>query len=134
MKKVFLDTNFVIDYFVREDYSGDAETVMKLGDSQNVEFLISYLTIANFAYIMRKLSPDKLRALIGRICNTFTVVRNTNNQIILNLQDSATDFEDGLQYQAAVSGGCDCIITRNKKDFTFAKIPVLTPMDFISMF
>ena len=134
MKKVFLDTNFVIDYFVREDYSGDAETVMKLGDSQNVEFHISYLTIANFAYIMRKLSPDKLRALIGRICNTFTVVSNTKNQIILNLQDSATDFEDGLQYQAAVSGGCDCIITRNKKDFTFAKIPVLTPMDFISMF
>lgn len=134
MKKVFLDTNFIIDYFVREDYSGDAENVMRIGDSQNMEFHISYLTVANFAYIMRKLTPEKLRALIGRICNTFTVVSNTKNQIVLNLHDSATDFEDGLQYQAAVSVGCDCIIIRNKKDFSFAKIPVLTPVDFVSMF
>ena len=134
MKKVFLDTNFVIDYFVREDYGGDAEKVMRAGDSQNMEFHISYLTVANFAYIMRKMSPEKLRTLIGSICNTFTVVSNTKSQIDLNLQDIAVvDFEDGLQYQAAIYADCDCIITRNKKDFSFAKIPVLTPGDFISM-
>lgn len=60
MKKIFLDTNFIIDYFIREDYSGDAEKVMRLGDSRNMEFHISYLTVANFAYIMRKLSPEDL--------------------------------------------------------------------------
>lgn len=48
MKKVFLDTNFIIDYFVREDYSGVAEKVMRTGDSENIEFHISYLTVANF--------------------------------------------------------------------------------------
>lgn len=65
MKKVFLDTNFIIDYFVREDYSGVAEKVMRTGDSENIEFHISYLTVANFAYIMRKLPTDTLRLQIS---------------------------------------------------------------------
>lgn len=134
MKKIFLDTNFIIDYFIREDYSGDAEKVMRLGDSRNMEFHISYLTVANFAYIMRKLSPEDLRILIKRICDTFSIVSNTKDQILKNLKESAIDFEDGLQYQAAMSAECDCLITRNKKDFPFAKIPVLTPAEFLSSF
>ncbi|MDE6581570.1 MAG: PIN domain-containing protein [Duncaniella sp.] len=134
MKRVFLDTNFIIDYFVREDYAGDAEKVMMLGDSMNMEFCISYLTVANFAYIMRKSPADKLKTLISRICEVFTVVSNTKNQILLNLQEQVSDFEDGLQYQAAVYAGCDCMITRNKKDFQFAEIPVFTPEEFLIYF
>ena len=135
MKKVFLDTNIIIDYFVREDYLGNAEQVMRLGDSRNIEFYISYLTVANFAYIMRKLPADRLRTLISNICDIFHVVSNTENQIIRNLQEPFSDFEDGLQYQAAISAGCNCIITRNKKDFLFAhNIVVYTPTEFITSF
>ncbi|MDE7375374.1 MAG: PIN domain-containing protein, partial [Muribaculaceae bacterium] len=134
MRRVFLDTNFIIDYFIREDYCGDAEKVLKLKDTNNLEFFISYLTVANFAYIMRKLSPQSLRELIANICDTFNIVDNTKDQILQNLDNNANDFEDGLQYQAAVSAGCGCLITRNKKDFTFAKIPVLTPSEFVSCF
>lgn len=134
MKKVFLDTNFIIDYFVREDYSGVAEKVMRTGDSENIEFHISYLTVANFAYIMRKLPTDTLRLQISRICDTFQIVDNTKDQIIRNLRETTNDFEDGLQYQSAISAGCECIITRNKKDFPFAKIALYTPSEFIKLF
>lgn len=33
MRKIFLDTNFIIDYLIREDFSGDAEQLLKLGKS-----------------------------------------------------------------------------------------------------
>lgn len=134
MKKVFLDTNFVIDYFIREDYSGNAEKIMKLGDSLNWEFNISYLTVANFAYIMRKLPLDKLHLIIRKICDTFNVLDNTKNQILRNLKEDITDFEDGLQYQTALDANCDCIITRNKKDFSYSEIPVFTPEELLSQF
>lgn len=134
MRRIFLDTNFIIDYFVREDYSGDAEKVIELCDSENMELFISYLTVANFAYIMRKLRPETLRLLISKICIIFNIISNTKDQIIQNLNIHTTDFEDGLQYQAALSAGCECIISRNKKDFPFTEIPVLTPEEFLSSF
>ena len=44
---------------------------------------------------------------------------------------NGTDLEDNLQYQAALAAGCDCIITRNKKDFPLDGIlPLYTPLEF----
>lgn len=57
MKKIFLDTNFIIDYFVREDFNGISEQLLALGQN-NLKFYISYLTVANFAYIVRKMPKD----------------------------------------------------------------------------
>ena len=41
------------------------------------------------------------------------------------------DFEDGLQYFAALNAGCSCLVTENVKDFYFSKIDVLTAKDFL---
>ncbi|MDE5957897.1 MAG: PIN domain-containing protein, partial [Muribaculaceae bacterium] len=107
MNKIFLDTNFIIDYFVREDYNGDAEKLLQLGDRLNFKFFISYLSVANFAYIMRKLPASQLNDIIYKICNIFNVVDNTRSQILKNLETGFKDFEDGLQYQCAIDSDCD---------------------------
>ena len=41
------------------------------------------------------------------------------------------DVEDALQYRAALSAGCDAIITRNEKHFAFSTIPIYTPDTFL---
>ncbi len=133
MKNIFLDTNFIIDYFIREDFNGEAEKLLQLGDKQNLNFFISYLSVANFAYIMRKLPTSQLSNIILRICNIFHVVENTHEQILRNLQSGFKDFEDGLQYQCALEAHCDCIITRNQKDFINSSIPVMNAEEFISL-
>lgn len=130
MKKVFLDTNFIIDYFIREDYNGDAERLLTFG-KDSMRFYISYLTVANFAYIVRKMPKGTVLAMIQNMCETFKVTKNTKEQILRNILQNPLDFEDGLQYQAAIDAGCDCIITRNKKDFTFSEIPVMTASEFL---
>lgn len=132
MKNIFLDTNFIIDYFVREDFNGESEKLLQLRESLNLNFFISYLSVANFAYIMRKLPTCQLSNIILRICNVFCVVENTRDQILRSLQSGFKDFEDGLQYQCALDAHCDCIITRNKKDFIDSSIPVMTAGEFIS--
>ena len=129
-EKDFLDTNFIIDYFIREDYNGVSEQLLAMGRN-NLKFYISYLTVANFAYIVRKMPKDVVTSMIQRICETFKIIRNTKEQIERNVILNPSDFEDGLQYQAAMDGGCDCIISRNQKDFKFSEIPVMDASEFL---
>ena len=131
MRRLFLDTNFVIDYFVREDFQGDAEKIMTIEKKAGTQFFISYLTVANFAYIMRKMPPEDLKLLIKRICKSFIVISNTETQIQRALELESRDFEDTLQYQAAYDAGCDYIITRNEKDYSFSEIPVKSPAAYL---
>jgi hypothetical protein len=43
------------------------------------------------------------------------------------------DFEDMLQYQCAVAGGCDVIITNNKKDFlAYSRLPLFTAEEYLN--
>lgn len=132
MKKIFLDTNFIVDYFVRESYGSDAEKVLSLGKMNDYKFYISYLTVANFAYILRKMPKNSLVEMLTKICCLFEIVQNDKEQITSALQIGADDFEDALQYQAAISAGCNCIITRNQKDFGFSKIIVLSASEFLT--
>ncbi len=41
------------------------------------------------------------------------------------------DFEDGLQYYAALKAKCELILTDNMPDFYFSKIKVLYSEDFL---
>lgn len=134
IKRLFLDTNFIIDYFVRQDSNEYAEKLLFLGKKKGISFYISFLTVANFAYIMRKMPKQNLLSLIERICDSFNVISNTKVQINRTILLTAPDFEDALQYETALDGNCDCIITRNQKDFTFSKIPVLSAVDFLQKY
>lgn len=68
MKMIFLDTNFILDYFVREEYSSDAERLLVLG-KDCLKFYISYLTVANFAYIVGKMPRETVCSLPHKIKN-----------------------------------------------------------------
>lgn len=67
MKKIFLDTNFIIDYFIREDFNGEAERLLAFG-KDCMRFHISYLTVANFAYIVRKMPRETVLKMIQNMC------------------------------------------------------------------
>lgn len=131
MKKIFLDTNFIFDYLIREDYASDAEKILKWGWENGLDFYISYLTIANFAYILRKEEPASRREKIKFLTEVFKIIPGNDNQINSSLEVDCRDFEDALQYFSAISAECDCIITRNTRDFEFSTLPTLTPKEFL---
>lgn len=43
----------------------------------------------------------------------------------------ALDFEDGLEYFAALEAGCNCIVTEDKSDFYFSRIDVFSSAEFV---
>lgn len=43
------------------------------------------------------------------------------------------DYEDAVQYCAALQANCDLFVTRNTKDFTLSNIPVKTPEETLDI-
>lgn len=134
MKRIFLDTNFLIDFLFREDYFKISKLFLDRAESNGSRFYVSFLSVANMAYIGRKIPRQVLYNKLDLVCNSFTIVANYRTHLMNALRANAKDFEDALQYEAAMDAGCDCIITRNAKDFSFAEIPVLSAAEYLDRY
>jgi len=134
MKKVFIDTNIVIDLLSkRKPFYDETADIFSLADKKIIELSISSLTIANTSYIILRHTNSKIAKEILRKLRLIVNVLSLNDKIIditLN-DDSFSDFEDGLQYFTAIENNQDLIITRNLKDFKASKLPVMTARQFI---
>lgn len=55
-------------------------------------------------------------------------------QLRAALRHEVKDFEDMLQYQSAIAGQCDCIVTINVDDFSeFSNIPIYSPDNLLDL-
>jgi predicted nucleic acid-binding protein len=69
------------------------------------------------------------------LCEHINIAEATKVAVQNALKDKAVlDFEDGLEYYAAVESKCDCIITEDRNDFHFSKIEVLTSEIFFEKY
>lgn len=50
-----------------------------------------------------------------------------------SLKSSFADIEDSFQHSIAIKGKCDCIITRNKRDYKNSRLPVYSPKEFMEL-
>lgn len=134
MKKLLLDTNILIDLLAkREDFYKEAASLFSMADKNEVELYVSSLTIENTNYILlRGRKPEEARAILRKLRIIVKILSLDDKVVGLALNDdNFKDFEDGLQYYTAIENGLDIIITRNKKDFNSAKIPVMSAKEFL---
>lgn len=131
MKRIFLDTNIVLDFLIREEYKPQIRELISRSADWNL--YISYLTVANAAYIMRKYSKEQLRTNLELILDLFEIIPNDRKQLEKAIKADFSDFEDMLQYQAAKSVKSEVILTRNATDFTFSDIPVMNVATFLNL-
>lgn len=79
---------------------------------------------------------QKLREILKSVLDIVTVIDTNHEQACTATDDTCfDDIEDSMQYQCAIGGNCNCIITFNNKDFKNAdlsKIQVLTPDMFLN--
>ena len=54
MKRIFIDTNVIIDVLMRREGFLASAKVLALAKKDNVSLFVSVLTMANIAYILRK--------------------------------------------------------------------------------
>ena len=132
MKRIFIDTNVIIDVLMQRDGYLSSARVLALAKNEDTTLFVSVLTMANLAYILRKsLKGDSFYAEMRKLSCLVNVADTTNNHFLSAIDLQAKDFEDALQYYCAISNECDIIVTRNKKDFAFSSISVLTPEELL---
>lgn len=134
MKKLFVDTNIVIDLLARrEPFYVEAAELFSLADKRHVELSISSLTIANTSYaLLRQMDSNRAKSVLRKLRLILKALPLDDKIIGLALNDeSFSDFEDGLQYFTAIEYEQELIITRNLKDFKSSKLPTMTAKQFI---
>lgn len=134
MKKLFVDTNIVIDLLARrEPFYVEAAELFSLADKRHVELSISSLTIANTSYaLLRQMDSNRAKSVLRKLRLILKVLPLDDKIIGLALNDeSFSYFEDGLQYLTAIEYEQELIITRNLKDFKNSKLPTMTAKQFI---
>lgn len=132
MKKVFLDTNVVLDLILEREYKQEVAQIFAMCEQSLIVLYVSFLTIANLAYIVRKSRTQRqLRTIIADLKLFVNVLPMTDEQLCCALLVDGRDFEDILQYECAKAFECDVIVSRNKKDFSFSELQVLTPSEYL---
>lgn len=136
MRKIFIDTNIVIDLLSRrEPFFNDAANLFSLADKKNIVLTVSSLTIANTSYtLLRQKTANEAKAILRKLRLIIKILPLDDKIIGLALNDDTfSDFEDGLQYFTAVENEQDIIITRNLKDFKNSILPAMTARQFIEI-
>lgn len=128
MKKIFLDTNIILDVMAqRRPFNTDANALMKLGIEGKVMLCATPLTFANCTYILKSSYKHNDPVTVIKAYKQYIFALTMDDeQCDKALNAAAPDFEDMLQFEAAVAANCDYIVTRNKKHFPTNIIPVYT--------
>lgn len=132
--KVFVDTNILIDFLShREKFYNDAKKVFALGLLHRHDLIISALSIANTMYIAHKYGYENIKAGLESMFKFLEVADYKKEFVKGALSLGWKDYEDATQFLSAKYNDCDCIVTRNKKDFEKALIQIFTPQEFLSL-
>jgi predicted nucleic acid-binding protein len=133
MKKVFIDTNILLDLIAdRRPFSKHAISIFKHAEKKNIQLYTSSHTMATTHYMLQQYMDDKkLRRIMLSVLDYLNIIAINKDMIKKGLQSRQKDFEDALQLQSAYSiKDIDCLITRNRRDYNQALIPILSPDEF----
>ena len=130
--KVFVDTNVLIDYICkREQFFVAAKAVFALCFLRKIDIIISSISVVNAVYIGRKHDSIKLKGNLSRLAEFVSFVDLPASMVLETLKSDWADYEDALQHASALNNNVDCIVTRNKKDFVEASLPIYTPEELL---
>lgn len=132
--KIFLDANILISVFNKEyplfSYSS---RILSLADHRKFEIYTSPICLAIAFYFAEKKSGTKnAKKKIQLLIEKINIAPSDKKGVLLAAQNKAVnDFEDGLEYYAALEANCKCIITEDIDDFYFSEIEVLNASQFL---
>ena len=135
MKKIFLDSDILLDLTLkRPDFMLPVLNIVSLIQTGQLKAVTSSVVFVNVNYFLERYDKANKFKLLKELRSIISII-NVNEEIIdLALNSSFSDFEDAVQYYAAINTKCDVIITRNIKDYQQATIPVLTAEQFLRKF
>lgn len=129
---VYLDTNILVDFVCRrEKFYEEARTLFAYGYAGVCSLQTSAISLVNTMYIAHKYDYHNVVESLVKIVSFVDVVDLKGLSAVWALTSNWKDYEDATQYDSALFSKADCIVTRNKKDFTLSSLPVYTANELL---
>ena len=133
MKKIFLDTNIILDFLgEREGLYEASAKIMTLADKKQIQVYTSPSSISNVFYVLTRYENSKIALEKIRKFKLLCSMSVMDDEVVEKaINSDFKDFEDAMQYFSALASNCNIIITRNEKDFKNAMIPVMNAESYL---
>ena len=131
--RIFVDANIIVSVLNKEyPLFTHASRIISLADYKQFTVYTSPVCLAiAFYFAEKKFKASIAKQKISILCENIEIASASAEGVLSALKDNAVkDFEDGIEYYAALESNCDCIITEDVHDFYFSKIEVLKSKDF----
>ena len=131
--RIFLDANILVSVLNKEyPLFTISSRILSLTDTNEFEVYTSPVCLAiAFYFAEKKYKTRMAKQKLGILCDHIRIAEVTTSSVKKCLNNQRiNDFEDGLEYYAAIESRCSCIITEDADDFYFSEINVLNCHDF----
>ncbi len=132
---VLVDLNIVIDVLQhRQPFYEDSAAILDAVSQGKINGYLAAHSITTLVYVITRLQNQAVAmAAIRKLLTVFTVAELNDDTIRIALDWNWPDFEDAVQMATAVHTQADYLITRNRKDFPSQFIPVLEPLELLTI-
>lgn len=136
MKKVFVDTNILLDVLLeRHPFCEPAQTLWTMVEQKKLAGAVSAISFNNIFYLIRKFSTaEKAYQALNTLSDIFKIVEVNQRIIKETLKTQWPDFEDGIQHACALKFGAKVILSRDTKGFGSGKVPVMGCSEYLEKF
>ena len=133
MSRIYLDTNVILDLLgERIPFYDSIAKVATLADQKKITIVVSPLSFTTIDYVLNKFeSSESVMSKLRKFKILCEICEINEETIDKALNSNFKDFEDAVQYFAAVQSDCSIILTRNAKDFKNATIPVMNAEEYL---
>lgn len=135
--KIFLDANILISVLNKEfPLFSYTSRILSLADDPSYKIYTSPTCLAiAFYFAEKKSGTASAKEKIKTVAEKINITPTDKNTVLDSLRNEAVnDFEDGLEYFAAIRSKCRCIITQDTTDFYFSEIEVLDAKSFLEKY
>lgn len=132
--RIFLDANILVSVLNKEyPLFTCTARILSLTDQKKFTVCTSPICLAiAFYFAEKKSGTAAAREKIKLLTEKITIAATGKKEVLQALNNpKVNDFEDGMEYYAALCNKCDAIITEDTDDFYFSDIPVYNARDFI---
>lgn len=130
---IFLDANILVSVLNKEyPLFPFTSRILSNADKGKLNYFTSPVALAiTFYFATKKSGQLKAKEKINVLCRHIAVADNSGGAVEKALNNpSVEDFEDGLQYYAALEQNCTCIVTEDRGDYYFSDIEIMRSKDF----
>jgi predicted nucleic acid-binding protein len=135
--KIFIDANVLVSVLNKEypAYPYAARVLILNGYKKTTVVTSSICLAIAFYFAEKKHGYQLAKSKIHLLVQNMEIADCGGREIKLAVADKrVNDFEDGLEYYAAVHSKCTCIVSHDTDGFYFSEIEILTAENFLARY